>query len=99
MANTIGTQSGTLTSTGGASPLQITGLATGLNTNSIIQAELALQELPITNLESAKSGLQAMNNTLTSFQTTLQTLGLDAQALADPTLFNPTQQVTSSNPN
>ncbi len=92
----IGTSSGTLTNSGTA--LQITGLASGLNTNEIVQAELAEDEMPITNMQAQVSGLQTMNNTLSSIQSSLQTVALDAQSLADPTLFNPTQSVASSDP-
>ena len=97
-STTIGTSAGILTSNGGSSPLQITGLATGLNTNEIIQAELAEDEAPITNMQAQVSGLTTMNNTLTSIQSSLQTVALDAQSLADPTLFSPSQSVSSSNP-
>ena len=55
---TVGTSAGTLTSATSNSPLQITGLASGLNTNAIIQAELAEAELPITNMQTEVSGLQ-----------------------------------------
>ncbi len=93
---TVGTSSGTLTNNGTA--LQITGLASGLNTNEIVEAELAEDEMPITNMQNQVSGLQTMNNTLTSIQSSLQTVSLDAQSLADPTLFSPTQSVASSDP-
>lgn len=93
---TVGTSAGTLTSATSNSPLQITGLASGLNTNAIIQAELAEAELPITNMQTEVSGLQNMDTTLGSIQSALLTVQLDGQALGDPTLFNPTQTVTSS---
>ena len=93
---TVGTSAGTLTTAGSTSPLQITGLASGLNTNAIISAELAEAELPITNMQSQVAGLQTVDNTLTSFQSMLQTVQLDAQALGDPSLFQPTQAITSS---
>jgi flagellar hook-associated protein 2 len=86
---------GTLTNTGGT--IQITGLASGINTNALIQAELEEAEAPITNMQAQVSGLQTMNNTLSSIQSALQTVADDAQALGDPTLFNPVQTVSSSN--
>jgi flagellar hook-associated protein 2 len=95
--STVGTSAGTLTTATANSPLQITGLASGLNTNAIIQAELAESELPITNMQTEAAGLQTENNTFSSIQSALTTVQLDAQALGDPTLFNPTQSVTSSN--
>ncbi len=95
---TIGTSAGTLTTGSATSPLQITGLASGLNTNAIIQAELEEYELPITNMQAQSGGLQTMNNSLSSIQSSLITAQLDAQAVGDPTLFNPTQAVSSSDP-
>src|SRR5579863_3441104 len=92
-----GSISGTLTTATSTSQLQITGLASGLNTNAIIQAELAEAELPITNMQAQVGGLQTINNTLTAMESSLTTVGLDAQALGDPTLFHPTQAVNSSN--
>jgi flagellar hook-associated protein 2 len=93
---TVGTSAGTLSTASSTSPLQITGLASGLNTNAIIQAELAESELPITNMQTQVAGLQTMDNTLSAIQSSLTTVQLDAQALGDPTLFNPTQAVSSS---
>jgi flagellar hook-associated protein 2 len=78
--------------------LQITGLASGLDTNAIIQALIAVDQQPINNLTNQQSGLTSLNNQLTTLQTSLQGLALDAQALGDPTLFAPTQTVTSNNP-
>ncbi len=95
---TLGTSAGTLTTATSTSPLQITGLASGLNTNAIIQAELAESELPITNMKTQAAGLQTEDNTLSAMQSTLTTVQLDAQALGDPTLFSPTQSISSSNP-
>ncbi len=96
---TVGTSAGTLTSETSNSPLQITGLASGLNTNAIIQAELAEAELPITNMQTEVGGLQNQDTTLSSIQSALLTVQLDGQALGDPTLFDPAQAVTSSDSN
>jgi flagellar hook-associated protein 2 len=93
------TSNSTLTSAGSGAPLQITGLASGLNTNAIIQAELQQKEIPMTNMQAEVAGLTSVNNQLSAFQSSLTTVSLDAQALGDPTLFAPTQAVTSSEPN
>lgn len=77
---------------------QITGLASGLNTNQIISEEMALYQQPVTNLKNQQTGLTATNTQLTSIQAQLQTLALDSQALANPSLFATTQSVTSSDP-
>jgi flagellar hook-associated protein 2 len=92
------TAGSSLTTSGTGVPLQITGLSSGLNTNEIIQAELEEAELPITDMQNEVAGLQEVNNQLSSFQSSLTTVSLDAQALGDPTLFNPTQAVASSDP-
>jgi flagellar hook-associated protein 2 len=86
----------TVSSLGGNAPLQITGLASGLDTNQIITELMAIQQQPITNLQNQESGLTATNTQLTSVQSSLQTLANDAMALLDPSLFQTSQQVTSS---
>jgi flagellar hook-associated protein 2 len=82
---------------GGNSPLQITGLASGLDTNSIIKALMAIDQQPVTNLTNQKTGIQATNSQLTSIQTALQQLASSAQALKSPTLFANSQTATSTN--
>ena len=76
--------------------LQVTGLASGLNTNQIISEEMAIYQQPVTNLQHQQSGLTAMNKQLTSIQSELQTLSSDALAVGDPTLFKTQQPVSSS---
>ena len=85
-----------LNSLGSTTPLQITGLASGLDTDQIITELLAIDRQPITALQNQESGLTATNTQLTSIQTALQTVANDAGALLDPTLFDTTQNVTSS---
>jgi flagellar hook-associated protein 2 len=80
------------------SPFQITGLASGLNTNAIIAAEMAVARQPVTDLTHHQSGLQALDTQLTSLQQSLQTVSLDAMNLGLPSLFVESQAVTSSNP-
>jgi flagellar hook-associated protein 2 len=85
-----------LSSLAGSSSLQITGLASGLDTNQIITEEMAIYQQPVTNLQNQSSGLTAMNTQLTSIQSELQTLSSDALAVGDPTLFETQQSVNSS---
>lgn len=85
-----------LSSLSGSSTLQITGLASGLDTDKIITELMQIQQQPITNLQNQESGLKALNTNLTTIQTSLQTVANDAMALLDPTLFHTTQQVSSS---
>src|ERR1700727_128791 len=77
---------------------QITGLASGLDTDQIISEEMSIYNQPVVALQNQQSGLNAQNSALTSIQSSLQTLESDAQALGDPSLFPTTQAVTSSDP-
>src|SRR6201997_2717396 len=75
-----------LSSLGSGGALQITGLASGLNTNAVVQALMAAQQQQLTNLQNQQTGITALNKQLTSIQTALQTVADDAQALGSPTL-------------
>ncbi|HEX4672701.1 MAG TPA: flagellar filament capping protein FliD [Solirubrobacteraceae bacterium] len=86
-----------VSSLGSSSPLQITGLASGLDTNSIIQALMAIDQQPITALQNQSSGLTATNTQLSSIQTALQQLSASAKALGSASLFTNTQTATSTN--
>jgi flagellar hook-associated protein 2 len=92
------TSTSTLTNDGASGDLQITGLASGINTNEIIQAELAEQELPMTNMESEINGLQNENSTLSGISSSLNLVLIDAQTIGSPTMFFDSQSVTSSDP-
>ncbi len=87
-----------LSSLGSGTNTQITGLASGLNTDQIISEEMAIYQLPVTHLQNQQSGLSATNKALTSIQTQLQSLASAAQALSDPSLFATTQAVTTNDP-
>jgi len=87
----------TVSSLGSSSPLQITGLASGLDTNSIISALMAIDQQPITALQNQSSGLTATNQQLSSVQTALQQLSASAKALGSASLFTNTQTATSTN--
>ena len=58
----------------GSGTLQITGLASGLNTNAVVQALMAAQQQQLTNLQNQQSGITALDKQLTSIQTALQTV-------------------------
>ena len=87
-----------LQSLGTGSPLQVTGLASGLDTNAIVNALMAAQQQQVTNLTNQQSGLTAMNTQLTAIQTALTKVADDAQALGNPSLFAYTQTINSTNP-
>ncbi len=90
------TSGSTLTNNGAGGQLQLTGLASGINTNQLIQAELAVKEMPLTNLQATITAMQTENSQLTSMQTALQTVSFDALDLGEPSLFFQQQTVTSS---
>jgi flagellar hook-associated protein 2 len=89
--------SGSSLSSLGGGGLQITGLASGLNTNAIVQALMAAQQQQVTNLQNQQTGITTLNKQLTSIQTALQTVADDAKALGSPTLFANTQTISSTN--
>jgi flagellar hook-associated protein 2 len=78
--------------------LQITGLASGLDTNAIINSLLAIDKQPITRLTNQQKGLQALNTQLTGIQTSIQKVVMNAQKLGDVGLFASSQTVSSSDP-
>jgi flagellar hook-associated protein 2 len=83
---------------GANSSLQITGLASGLDTNSIITQLMSIYQQPVTALQNQQKALTATNTALQGIQAELQTLSSDALAMGDPTLFKTAQSVTSSDP-
>jgi flagellar hook-associated protein 2 len=99
-STSTGTTDGTglLSSLGTGSAMQITGLASGLNTNQIIDELMAIKQQPVTDLQNQESGLTALNTQLTTIQTSLQAVANDAQALEDPSLFSTSQTVSSTDP-
>ncbi|HEX3802911.1 MAG TPA: flagellar filament capping protein FliD [Solirubrobacteraceae bacterium] len=93
------TSTSTLTNTGVGGQPQIVGLGSGINTDALIQAELAEQELPLINMQDTITSLQNENSTLSSIQTVLQNVSLDAFDLGAPSLFFQSQTANSSDTN
>jgi len=91
------TSGSTLTNAGGT--LQLTGLASGINTTELIQAELAEQEEPLTNMEDEVTALGTENSQLSTIQTQLESVTGDALLLGEPSTFFPVQNITSNNTN
>lgn len=87
-----------LTSLGNGSALQVTGLASGLNTDQIVEELMSVYTQPVTNLTNEQNGINAQSSELQTIQTALQQVANDAQALSDPALFEDTQTVTSTDP-
>jgi flagellar hook-associated protein 2 len=79
-------------------PLTVTGLASGLNTSSIISALMAAERAPITHLTNTQTKVQAQQTALKSIQSSLQQLAFSVSELSLPSLFESSQTVTSSEP-
>ncbi|HEY7952129.1 MAG TPA: flagellar filament capping protein FliD [Solirubrobacteraceae bacterium] len=87
-----------ITGSSAGAPINITGLASGLNTNEIINALMAVERRPVAQLTNQQSTLQAQQTQLQQIQTALQQLSFSAADLSSPALFETSQTVTSSNP-
>jgi flagellar hook-associated protein 2 len=83
---------------GSAAPINLTGLASGLNTNEIINAMMAVEREPVAHLTNQQTKLQAQQTMLRQLQGSLQGLAFSAADLASPVLFETAQAVSSSNP-
>ncbi len=79
-----------------SSPLQITGLASGLDTNSIVSELMSIASAPVTALQKQQTSLNALNTALTSVQSALNGVVTNAQALSSVSLYQQTQSITSS---
>lgn len=86
-----------LTSLGGSSALQVTGLSSGLDTDAIVSELMQVKERPLTALKNQESVLEAKNTALATLQSELQTVANDARALLSPGLYHSSQTVGSSN--
>jgi flagellar hook-associated protein 2 len=84
---------------GGTGAINVTGLASGLNTNEIINALLSVERRPVAQLSNEQSKLQAQQTQLRQTQSSLQQLTFSAADLASPALFETAQTVSSSDPN
>jgi flagellar hook-associated protein 2 len=80
-------------------PVNITGLASGLNTGEIIKGLMQVERAPLAQLTNQQTRLGAEQTQLRQIQSSLQQLAFSAADLASPALFQNTQTVTSSNPN
>ena len=95
ISSSAASTSGLTTSTNG-SPIQVTGLASGLDTAKIVSQLMDIQKRPVTMLQTQQKVLQARNTQLTSIQTSLKKVNADALALLDPRVYRGTQKATSS---
>jgi flagellar hook-associated protein 2 len=90
---------GATTQTTTATPLfNVGGIATGLDTNSIINELLSIDRQPETLLTQQSNIETAKQTALKSIQTSMQSLQAAAAALRAPSVWANSQTVTSSNP-
>lgn len=78
------------------STLSISGLASGLDTASIIQQLMALERQPRARLDTKQSMIELRTNLLRGFQTQLRAVQTAAADLRSPALWAQTQAVESS---
>ena len=78
-------------------PVSFSGLVSGLNTQSIISAEMAVYEQPLTNLQTEQSTINTQIADYQAINTQLLALQQSADALADPSAFNEAYSAASSN--
>ena len=79
-------------------PITISGLASGLDTSSIISALMTAERQPVTRLTDEQEKLQGEQQQLQSIQSDLQQLALAASEFSNPSLFETSQAVASSEP-
>ncbi len=79
-------------------PITISGLASGLNTSSIIAALMATEREPVTHVTDEQAKLRAEETQLQSIQSSLQRLSLQVSEFSLPSLFESSQTVTSNEP-
>ena len=77
-------------------PSSITGLASGIDTSSLVTQLMAAEAQPRNQLQTKQNLAQATQSLLQGFQTQLISLSSSLQDLRSPTLFTQTQSVDSS---
>ena len=86
------------TSSTSNAPIQVTGLASGLDTAKIVSQMMDIQKRPVTALQNQQKILNARNTQLTSIQQLLRKVNDDTLGLLDPRIYRGTQKATSSDP-
>jgi flagellar hook-associated protein 2 len=85
-------------STVGGSPISVSGLASGLDTSSIIQALLSAERQPIIHLTNQQEKLSGQQTQLQVLKTSLLNLSFASDEFILPSLFEGVQTVSSSEP-
>lgn len=77
--------------------INLTGLATGLDTSALIDQLMAIERQPRARLASQQADQQASKNALQAVSDALKKLQTAGQALSDPTIFGNKQAVSIGN--
>ncbi len=85
----------TLASTGTVGSINFTGIASGLNTNQIIQELLQADQIPITDLQDQQNSIQTQLSAVQQYQSDLQAVGTAATMLNAASAFNPITATSS----
>jgi flagellar hook-associated protein 2 len=93
----MSTSTSTVSTTAG-SPISVSGLASGLDTKSIIGALLEAEQVPITRLVKQSERITDQSAQLLTIQTHLQQLSYAVAELKLPSLYEGTQTISSSEP-
>src|SRR5437764_182673 len=76
--------------------VNLTGMASGLDTDSIIQQLMAVEQQKVTHVQMKQVKVQAHSDGLTALQNKLKAVQSAAKALSDPSTWGQTQTTTSS---
>jgi flagellar hook-associated protein 2 len=87
-----------VSSSGSGSPITVSGLASGLNTSSIVSQLMEVEREPLARLTKQEETLQAGQQQLQGIQSSLQQLALAASEFGTPSLYESSQTVSSSEP-
>lgn len=85
-------------SSSGTTPISVNGLASGLDTSSIIKALLEAERQPIVHLTNQQEKLSGQQSQLQAVKSSLLSLGFAAEEFVLPSLFEGVQSVSSSEP-
>src|SRR4051794_5115533 len=77
-------------------PITLNGIASGLDTDSIIQQLMSVDQLKVTAVQNQQSGVQAHQTALKSIQSKLDAFKSAAAALSDAGTWKASQSVASS---
>ncbi len=83
---------------GASSPISVSGLASGLDTSTIISELMATEREPVDHLSEEKLKLQGGETALQGLQSSLQALSAAVSEFGLPSLFESSQTVTSNEP-